>query len=194
MPQNTPNRGYPYPLYNEPTMDFPASIQALAVDIDADVGALDTYITDAYDQPSARIVGAGTLSPVAHNTVAIVPWTFGTVAYDNDAMATMTATGGLTLTDPGVYQVSAYINLVAPGSGSTFYIRVAFTSSAGFIGTPASMSLRGHPTQDTWLSLSALHYVVAGPDLIQTTIWHDQGTTLQMAAGGRQMTATRIGT
>ena len=53
MPANTP-RGYTYPLYTDPA-DFPAQVQDFAQDVDVDVQALATTVTNALNSPSARV-------------------------------------------------------------------------------------------------------------------------------------------
>lgn len=190
MPQNTPERGYPYPLYQDP-MDFPAQIQALATDMDTDIADLNQFIDGAYNRPSARIYGSAAQA-IATSTTTTVSWAGAGIDYDNDGMPTLTSTGGLTLTDRGIYQVSGYITLTAAGSGATNYgISLSLVSSAGFITNPGRVSLRGHQTQDTWLSVAGLHYYAGGAgDLISLQVWHNQGTSRNITF--RQMTATKV--
>ena len=191
MPQNTPNRGYPYPVYADTPMDFPTAIQNLATDIDTDVSALETHILGAYDRPSARIF-TSTAQAITTSVTTTVSWAAATTDYDNDTMATLTAAGGLTLRDRGVYHVSGMIQLVAAGSGSTNYgISLTLVSVAGFIANPARVSIRGHQTQDTSLAVSGLHYFTGvGTDLISMQVWHNQGATRNITF--RQMTATKV--
>lgn len=190
MPGATPNRGYPFPFYVEPTMDYPAASLALATAVDTDLSALESYIDGAYDRPSARIFSSVAQS-IPTSTTTAVSWLGGTTDYDNDSMSNLIAGGGLNLTDRGVYELSACITIVAPGSGAVFGLSLAIVSSAGFIPTPVTVSLRAHPTRDTWLAASALHYHTGvGTDSISLQIWHNQGAA--RSSTFRQLTATKL--
>jgi hypothetical protein len=193
MPQNTPNRGYTYPLYDEPTMDFPAAIEELATDINDDVELLEEFIGDAYDRASVRIFGSSAAQSIPEAVQTTISWSGGGVSYDNAGMANLTPTGGLTLTQPGVYLISGYVFISAPGSGSNFGLRLALNSDAGVIPVPGNVTLRGHPTQDTWMSVMGLHQVLTGAtDNITLSLWHNRPGTLSIPAPSRQMTATKI--
>jgi hypothetical protein len=189
MPDVTPNRGYPFPLYVEPTMDFPTASEDLAVAVDADMSVLEPFILNAYDRPSARIFSSVAQS-IPNNAATAVSWLGGTTDYDNGAMSNLIAGGGLNLTERGVYELSACITIVAPAAGGTFGLQLAFVSTGGFITTPAAVTVRAHPTQDTWLALSALHYHTGvGTDAVSLQIWHNQGAP--RSSTFRQMTATK---
>lgn len=190
MPQNTPNRGYTYPLYTEPTKDFPAEIQELATDIDTDVTLLQSFITGAFNRRAVRISSAaGQVIPTGVTTT--VSWLGGGADYDNGTppMANLTATGGLALYERGVYEISAYVGFVAPGSG-TARMSVEFASSAGFISMPAMVSTRGDSRDNTWVALTALHYLTGTvTDNITLRVWHNQGANLTI--GNRSMVAVK---
>lgn len=189
MPDVTPNRGYPFPLYVEPDMDFPTASEDLAVAVDSDMSVLEPFILNAYDRPSARVFSSVAQS-IPNNAATAVSWLGGTTDYDNDAMSNLVAGGGLNLTERGVYELSACITIVAPGSGSTFGLQLEFVSTGGFISTPSAVTVRAHPTQDTWLAVSALHYYPGGgTDAISLRIWHNQGAA--RSSTFRQMTATK---
>lgn len=189
MPANTPNRNYPYPLYTELTMDFPTASQSLATAVDSDLSVLEPFILNAYDRPSARIF-SNVAQSIPNNAFTAVSWLGGTADYDNDGMANLIAGGGLNITERGVYELSACITIVAPGAGATFGLQLEFTSTGGFITTPSAVTVRAHPTQDTWLAVSALHYYPGGgTDSIGLRIWHNQGAA--RSSTFRQMTATK---
>ena len=189
MPQNTPNRGYTYPLYTEPTMDFPAQIQDLATDIDTDVTNLQTYTEGAYDRPSARIfTNAGQTVTASTNT--LVNWTGATTDYAAGITPNLVVGGGLTLTERGVYQLSASVSLVAPGAGLVFGIRLAILSSAGFIPVPVTVSVRGIALTDTWINVTCLHYHTGvGSDNLSLEVW--QNSAGSRTLGFKTMTATK---
>lgn len=190
MPQNTPLRGYPYPLYTEPTKDFPAEIQAFATDVDTDVADLNQFIDGAYDRPSVRI-SATVAQSIPTSVTTTVSWASGTANYDNGVppMANLTAGGGLTLTQRGMYEISAYVNFVAPGSG-TARMSLALNSTAGFITTPAIVSMRGNAIDDTWIAVTGLHYLTgAVTDNITLLVWHNQGAALGI--GARSLVAVK---
>src|SRR5690606_21234486 len=50
MPENTPDRGYTYPLYTDPAGDFPAQLQLMAEQMDTDIQALADTINAAYNK------------------------------------------------------------------------------------------------------------------------------------------------
>lgn len=187
MPQNTPNRGYTYPLYTEPTMNFPGAIQELATDINNDMNAVQAAITGARNRPSAMIFN-NLVQSIPNNTATNVSWVGSSTNYDNDTMATTT---GLTLTDRGVYMLSASVFMAAPGAGGVFGASITIASSAGFIPQPVRMSSRASATQPQWLSASALHYVTGlVADSITVQVWHNQGAALGIQY--RTLMATKV--
>jgi len=192
MPSATPNRGYPYPLYQAATKDFPAASSALATAVDSDVGALQSYIEGAYRRPSARIATAAGQSIPASTTTAIT-WVGGTTDYAYGITPNLVAGGGLTLTQAGIYLISAYVTLTAPGSGLTFGMSLYLNSSKTAIPSVSRVSVRAHPTQDTWLSVSGLHYNDGvGNDNISLTVWQNSAGARTM--GFKQMSATKLST
>lgn len=190
MGNTTPNRGYEYPLYQDPTMDFPAAIQTLAEDIDADVTALENFIEGAYQRPSIRInTAAGQAIPTGVATP--VNWTGGGVDYAYDITGRFAASGGVTLNSSGVYLVSAYVTMTAPGSGGNFNMSLAITSSKTLTPVVARSSIRAHPTQDTWITVSGLTYNdAAGPNDLGMTVW--QNSAGNRTIGFKQMSAVKV--
>lgn len=70
MAENTPNRGYTYPEYTDPT-NFPAQMQDLATDIDTDVQDLIDAAAAGRDRPGVRIFSNSTQAYAA-NTDTVV--------------------------------------------------------------------------------------------------------------------------
>lgn len=112
MPQNSP-RGYTYPCYSDP-VNFPAQMQDLAQDIDADVQAILNDISDARNTPpSARVSGTTNVATVAGTAQTV---TFQTEEYDNAAMFTAPSS---TITVPveGLYLISSRIVFASGTAG-----------------------------------------------------------------------------
>lgn len=184
MPANT-SRGYTYPLYTDPA-DPAAQIQDFAQDVDADVTNLENRIAAARERPSARI---GSVGNQAIATGVATTLTFTVSQYDNDSM--FFAPGLLRLTDAGVYWLSSRFTFTAFGSGGTFGITAGLLSTAGFIPTSSRMSVRGHPTQSTHVSISSLHFHDGiGNDDITIQVLQESGNTLQCT--NRNLFATKI--
>lgn len=111
MPGSTPNRAYPYAVPMDPA-DIPASLQATAEAIDADVCALTEGATG---RPAAQFRGAGVyLSPAPANDLSIpfgatrfrLP--FDTTDFNTCNVELMSQAAGVRLirpTEVGVYAV-----------------------------------------------------------------------------------------
>ncbi len=169
MPDTTVPRGYPYPVYDDPAMDFPDAIQDLALAIDADVTTVANRIPAAQNRPSVRMT-ASAGQVIASATSTAVVFAGGTVPYDNDSMANLAA-NRLELTDQGIYFLTARIVMTAGGSGSPYGLRASILSSGGIVATPVSVTRRAHETQDAAISLSCLHYkAAAGTDFITLNV------------------------
>jgi hypothetical protein len=187
MPQNT-SRGYPYPLYTDTPKDFPQAIEDLATAIDADVAALEAFVAGARDRPSMQ-ASSNIAQNIPNNTVTAVSWAGGAAAYDNTLIFNPLV--GMTLTERGVYLLSASVTLNQVSSGSPFTATLTMNSTAGFIANPASISARADPDNPTWLNVSTLHYVTGlVTDNVSVSVWHNQGAT--RVAGYRTLTATKI--
>ena len=190
MGNTTPDRGYEYPLYQDPTMDFPAAIETLAEDIDADVTALENFIEGAYQRPSIRINTAAGQS-VPASTVTPVNWTGGGTDYAYDITPRFVASGGIALNSPGVYLISAYVTMTAPGSGGTFNCSLSLTSSKALTPLVVRSSIRAHATQDTWMTVSGLTYNDAvGVNNIGMEFWQTSGSARTI--GFKQMSAVKV--
>lgn len=189
MGNATPNRGYNYPLYPD-AMDFPAAIQELAQDINADVGALQNYIQGAYQRPSARVTQT-VAQPIPANTMTPMTFVGAGTNYANGITPRLTAGGGLTLTQQGVYLVTAYINFAAPGAASTFGLQLSIHSNKSYVPNIARVTVRAHTTQATWLNATGMHYNDGvGNDELRLEVWQNSATTRSIAS--LQMSATKI--
>jgi len=185
MPNTTPNRGYEYPLYQAPTMNFPAQIQTLAEDMSTDVGDLESAIAGAYQRPSAHVYTLTAQSVSASATTAM-SFAGGFTDYANGITPNLAASGGVTLTQQGVYLVTGYISLTAPGSGSTFTVQLSLNSNKGYIPTLARVTVRGGATMDSWVSVTSLHYNDGvGNDNIRMDLW-------QNSAGARTISSKHM--
>lgn len=188
MPANTPNRGYTYPLYSEPTMDFPAAIQELAEDIDTDVALLETVIDSASNRPSMRVFNNLTQN-IPNSVLTNLSWAGSGTDYDSGPLFNPLV--GFELSEQGIYLLEVMVEVTAPGAGTVFGTSLTMVSTGGVATNPTRISLRAHPTQDTWLQAATLHYVTgAAPDQISIQFWHNQGGSV--AIPFRTISATKI--
>lgn len=123
MPENTPNRGYTYPVYTD-VADFPVQMQDFATDVDADMEALENSIQVALDRPSVRANGGGVNQSIPQNVATAAQ--FATEEFDNAAMF-----------DPGV----SLTNFTIPSSG-LYICSVRVSWSDNNTGTGRAISLR----------------------------------------------------
>lgn len=188
MPANTPNRGYTYPLYTEPTMDFPGAIQELAEDINDDVSLLEVVVDSAYNRPSMRVFNNLTQN-IPNSALTNLSWAGSGTDYDNEGI--FNSLVGFELTEQGIYLLEAMVQVTAPGAGTTFGTSLTMVSTGGVALNPTRVSLRAHPTQDTWLQAATLHYATGiAPDQVSIQFWHNQGAAV--AIPFRTISATKI--
>lgn len=173
MPDNTPNRGYEYPLYSD-TQNFPAQIQAFAEDVDADVTALEALLAGARQRPSARIE-ATAAQAITTSTNTLL--TFSNLVYaDGVGVNLGVFPTGLSLTEQGIYLISGRVTFDASSSGSAFSISAALLSSSVLIPTSARASSQGHPNEPTWVHVNSLHYADGtAPDDITFEVRQESG-------------------
>lgn len=189
MPNTTPNRGYPYPLYSDPSKDFPAASAALADALDTDVTDLEAYTEDAYQRPSARVI-SGVSQSIATSTTTTVSFAGGATDYGNGITPDLTATGGLTLTEAGVYLVAGYVLFPAPATGGIFSVSLSLASSKATIPMISRTSMYAIAAQETWVSVSGLHFNDGvGSDSIRMEVWQNAGASRNITF--RQITATK---
>lgn len=157
MPDTTVPRGYPYPIYTDPTMDFPQAIQDLATNIDGDMTVVSGRIAGAGNRPSVRMT-SGVTQAVASGVSTNLTFAGGGVAYDNHGMANLAA-NRLELGQSGVYFITGRIVMTAGGSGTGApAIRVSILSSGGVIPVVTTTTRLLSATQDGMISVSGLHY------------------------------------
>lgn len=181
MPDTTIPRGYPYPIYTDPAMDFPDAIQDLATAIDTDVGAAVTRLAAARQRPSVRMTSVAAQS-VASNTSTLAGFTTGGVSYDNAGMANLAASR-LEPTEQGVYFLAARVVFAAPGSGSPYNVRVSILSSAVITPIPVSITRLATPLQDVAISVATLFYHAGGGgDFITLNVEHTHPSARSMTS------------
>lgn len=189
MPDTTVPRGYPYPIYADAPMNFPAAIQNLASAIDADMTINQNRILAAYSRPSVRMTASANQN-VINNIASTATFAGGALPYNNAGMGDL-ANNRLVLSEQGVYWVTGRITLTALGSGAAFGLRVSLLSSAGLIPTIAITSRSAHPTQDAAISVSGLHFkAAAGTDFITMQVLHNATASRGMTF--RNICATKI--
>lgn len=179
MPANTPNRGYPYPLYTDPN-DFPSDIQDLAVAVDADVEALDNAIQAGYNRDSVRVTGPVGGTQAIPTGAAGATVTYSTEEYDNAGMADLGVTNDrITYQQAGFYLVTAHVRF-APGPNTTFGIFAALTSTGTTVAQPAVMSRQGHNTRDTNLTIMAIEFANSAGDTTRLVVGHNAGVNVNV--------------
>ena len=152
MPQNTP-RGYSYPCYGDPA-NFPAQLQDLAQDVDADMQAIISNIGDARNLPPS--CKATSVTSVAIAAGATVQLTFSTEVYDNANMFTPLVPD-LTAPVEGLYLIAFNVTFSGPNNG----VRMINTSVNGFIRAAQARRRAGTSTQMT-VNASMLSFAAAG--------------------------------
>lgn len=186
MPANTPNRAYTYPLYSD-THGFPADIQELAEDIDADVQAVYNQIQQSYDQPAAHVVGALQVIPSNVSTTCI----YTSESYDNDNMVDLaTFNTRITIQTPGVYLLNGFIRIQGNGNATLSGAGLTLASTGGIIANPALSSKRLDNDKTTSICATALHITLAAGDIITMFVRHNNpaAVTLDIA----ELSATRM--
>ncbi|MEU2510359.1 hypothetical protein ABZ621_37515 [Streptomyces sp. NPDC007863] len=149
MPGTTP-RGYDYPFYGE-MQDFPAQIQALATDIDADVQSLYTANTTARNAPTAVVSNLSQTIPTGVQTTI----TFTDELYDNAGMVNIAgAPTVVTITSTGLYLVSGTIQFIGPNPTSA--VCALFLRSVGGVVPDIATVTKGLGSPNTNLNMVAL--------------------------------------
>jgi len=187
MAGTTP-RGYQFSEYGD-TQNFPANIQTLAEDIDADVQALDDEVTDSLNRPSCTLTETGVQSVPTGVTTLL---SFTNINYDNDGMAALP--NGIDLIDDGIYLIMARITAdVTGGTPAAFSVECRVTSSLGFIPVPVQQTQTATNTASEPLAINvaALHYTNgAGPDNIRVSVLHNAGVNVDF--GARDFSCTKV--
>lgn len=187
MPQNTP-RGYTYPLYGDAN-SFPAQIQDMATDIDADMQALINRITAGYNFASASVQASGVNQSIANNTD--VTATYDTELYDNAAMANLGVSNTiLSITQTGVYLCIARATFASSAAAATG--REIRLVSSGIGGTIARKSIDGNEglAATTTVHLVNIAHLAAGTTL---SMVQRQNTGAAINSVFRQLQAAKLG-
>lgn len=186
MPANTPNRAYTYPLYTD-TQNFPAAIQDLAQDIDADVEAVENQILLSYNQPSAHISAAGQVIPSNVSTTC----TFTSEDYDNDGMVNLGVNNTrITIQTPGIYVLNGFIRILGNGNATLSGAGLTLASSGGVIANPALSSKRLDNDKSTSICATTLHITLAAGDNITMFVRHNNPASVTLDVA--ELMATRF--
>lgn len=145
MPANTP-RGYTYPLYGD-TVNFPAQIQDLAQDIDADVQGVYDDVDAARNAATCRVEFSGLLALASGVTTNV---SFNTEIYDNASMWDAGTPTDVSIPEVGNYLITAWAEFAAAASGG---LALFIQSTGGFIPNPCTVTKA--PDNDKAIELSA---------------------------------------
>lgn len=174
MTENT-SRGYTYPVLTDAN-SFPAQIQDMAQDIDADMQGLVNRIASGYNLPACSVQASGVNQAIAANTD--VTATYDTELYDNAGMFNVGVSAtNVNITVAGLYVAvgrSTFATSATAPSGRS--IRLV---SSGTLGVLARKSIRGN---DGLAATTTVH--------ICSLFWAAAGTTVTMVQ--RQNTAAAI--
>lgn len=155
MPQNT-SRGYIYPLYGDAN-SFPAQIQDLATDIDADMDSLFDRVLAGNNQPACSVEATANLA-IANNTDVTV--TYATELYDNAAMVNLgVSTTTITFPLSGVY-VACFRGSFA--SNANAGARSAAFVVSGAAGTVSRKTIPGETGVAVANAMTQVFYTTAG--------------------------------
>ncbi|MGW0034666.1 hypothetical protein ACWDXD_33235 [Streptomyces sp. NPDC003314] len=184
----TTSRGYSYPAYTDLT-NFPAQIQDLALDIDADVTAnLQSGAAAALNMPSCRVARTSGSQAIANNTN--VTLTYTTETYDSGAFFNIgTSATNLVVQTPGVYLLAGSVN-IAPDGSATGAAALIMASSAGLVPNPIGVSRNLDNDKHTSLACTTLHYVPVAGEILTMLVRHNHGASLNAEIA--QFTVTRI--
>lgn len=187
MPENT-TRGYTYPLYTDAN-SFPAQIQDLAQDIDADMEALDLRIAAGYNMPACSVQASGVNQAIANNTD--VTATYDTELYDNDSMFTVGVSASIVnITETGLYVAMGRATFATSAAGATG--RSLRLVSSGVLGVLARKSIRGNEglPATTTVHIVSLFHAVSGTTL---TLVQRQNSGAAINTSFRQLQVAKLG-
>ncbi|MGS2588111.1 hypothetical protein [Streptomyces hebeiensis] len=189
MPANT-TRGYPYPVYGD-TQNFPAQIQSLAQAINSDMQVLADAELATLNQPTVRLTSttAQTATVGAYTTVS---WAPGPPNYSNAGMWNSASPTIIQFTQPGVYLVSARLDLPASGTATEVGTYTLFGTTGLYGPNPARQTLRMQQTSPTRPDLTCIYLVPTAGETLSVFFRHDKATTFNI--GARNLQATRIST
>lgn len=188
MPLNTPNRGYPYPVYTD-VGNFPARDQALATAIDTDMNTnLKVPINLALDEPSARASRPTGVQVIPTGVNTNIQFTVEN--YDNNGIVNLgTSATDFTIQTVGTYLITCSVN-IQPDGTATGTAALILTSSGGVTTNPIGTSRQLDNDKDTSLTGTTLHRVGTVPETINMLVRHNHGANLNASIA--QLTVTRI--
>lgn len=188
MSLNTP-RGYTYPVYGGLT-DFPAQIQDMAQDIDADMQSLFSRVTAMYNQPAARADGSA-VQAVANNTN--VTAVYDTETYDNSTIINLgSSTTQLTIPTTGIYVAvgsAVWVNNGNPGSGAC---QISIVSSTGPTTVGARAISADFPVGTAQPTLSNVTAIFSAVAASTVNMMLRQSTGASMNTSSRQLVLAKI--
>lgn len=187
MTENT-SRGYTYPVFTDAN-SFPAQIQDLATDIDADVQTVFNRIVSGYNFAACSVQASGVNQSVANNTD--VTATYDTELYDNAAMANLGVSNTtINITATGLYLVIGRATFTNSAAGATG--REIRLVSSGTPGTFARKSIDGNEglPNTTTVHLCNLVHLASGTTL---TMVQRQNTGAALNTTHRQLQAAKMG-
>ncbi|MFB7936684.1 hypothetical protein [Streptomyces sp. NPDC056049] len=180
MPDTTP-RGYEYPLYSD-TQNFPAQIQALAEDIDADVQSLYDADQAARNAPSASLGLTGPIQLIPTGAITTVQFSF--VEYDNAGMATLPS--NIAIVETGLYLVTGGATFLSAATGGQ---AVLLRSVGGLVPDIATVTKAPATSVNNLFSLVALTRCAAGETITMAVLQNSgAGSVLQDA----QLSVTKV--
>lgn len=187
MPENT-SRGYTYPLLSD-VNSFPAQIQDLATDIDADVQAVFNRIVAGYNFAACSVQASGVNQSIANNTD--VTATYDTELYDNAAMFTVgVSASNINITVTGLYLVIGRANFANSAAGATGReIRLVNSGVPGIFARKSIDGNEGLPNT-TSIQLANLVHLTSGTTLTMT---QRQNTGAAINTTIRQLMVAKMG-
>jgi hypothetical protein len=168
MPGTTPNRGYPYPEYDDP-QDVRQNIQDLATAVDTDMDLLHNAISLSINSPSVSLFNT-TAQPIAAGVQTTLTWS--TQSYDSDAMWDPAPDPTIiTFQTSGIYLLTCMVGFAATAD-ATPRDAVAEIMTSGLPSPVVSKSLLMDQTTTTYFALAVPYPATAG-DTAHVRVRHD---------------------
>lgn len=187
MPENT-TRGYTYPVFTD-LNSFPAQIQDMATDIDADMQLMSDRITAGYNFPACSVQASGVNQSVPNNTDTTA--TYDTELYDNDNMVNLGVSNTtINITDTGLYVAVGRVTFASSAAGATG--RSIRLVSSGALGVLARKAIGGNNglAATTTVHIVSLFHAAAGTTL---TMVQRQNTGAALNSVFRQLQVAKMG-
>src|SRR5690606_10544029 len=180
MPQNTPNRGYTYPLYTDPADEFPQQIQELAMDFDTDIQNLADTITAAYNKPAVSVAANLINQNVPNTTNTAASFAGGTVHYNNAGIFDPgISTNTFYINETGIYLMTARCTFLANGNPGSRHLTIETLNNGTGTRTGAQnrKTINGNSSVATAVALSCLMQCNAGCQIrLQMYQWSGAAT------------------